>query len=363
MKSPPLKAVILAGGAGTRLWPASRKRTPKQLLPLLGRKSLLQLSWDRLMGLCRTRDVYVCAPEAHRRLIRKALPKLAAGRFIGEPEGRDTAAAIGFAAAVLHAADPQAVMAVVTADHVIEPKGEFRRAFRAAARLAVGVPDALVLFGVQPRFAHTGLGYIHRGRRIAGSDPPAFQLRRFKEKPDAATARRYVAAGTYYWNSGMFVWRAETILRRIGEFHKPLGAALKRFAPDAGTPRQRAAMRRLYPKLPRISIDYAVLEKAPQVLVVELPCRWHDVGSFPVLGEVLETDADGNVVLGGPTVGIESSGNVILSRPGHLIATLGAEDLVIVHTADATLVCPRSEAMRLKELVAELNARKLERYL
>jgi mannose-1-phosphate guanylyltransferase len=363
MNKPPLKAVIIAGGAGTRLWPASRRESPKQLLPLVGGKSLLRLSWDRLMGLCRPRDVYVCAAAAHRSLVGRALPALPAANYIGEPQGRDSAAAIGFSAAVLHARDPRTVMAVLTADHVIEPKAVFQRTLRAAAELADRHEDALVLLGVPPRSPHTGLGYIQRGPRVGAGAPAAYQVRRFKEKPDAATARRYLAAGTYYWNSGMFLWRTGTILREIGQHHRPLARALAAFAPDAGTTRQAVAMKRLYPKLPRISIDYAVIERAARVMMVELACGWHDVGSFPALGEVIAADKRGNCVLGATSVALDGGENVIIGRKGHLVATLGVSGLVIVQTPDATLVCARDHAARLKELVAELKARGLERYL
>ncbi len=357
------KAVIIAGGAGTRMWPASRKKMPKQLLPLIGRKSLLRLSWDRLTGLCKPKDIYVCAASAYRALIRKDLPKLPAANYIGEPEGRDSAAAIGFAAAVLHARDPETVMAVVTADHVIEPKQQFQAAFRTAAKLAVEHDDALIVFGVKPRYPHTGLGYLHRGRRIGKSDPPAFAVRRFKEKPDAATALRYQKAGTYYWNSGMFVWRTATILDHIRRFEPAMGRSIKKFLPDADTPRRTATMKRLYPKLKRISIDFAIMEKAPKVLMVELPCDWHDVGNFAALGEVLPAGPDGSIHLGPRVISLDSRGNIIVGPKNHIVATLGVKDLVIVHTPDATLVCSKQEAVRLKEVVEQVRAMKLDRHL
>jgi len=356
--------VIMAGGSGTRLWPLSRGTLPKQLLPLVNGQSLLQLSYRRLRGLLPPERIFVCTSAAHGDAVLANLPELPRQNLLGEPMGRDTANAVGFPAVVLQKLDPDAVIAVVSADHVIEPIDAFQKALRTAFEVVREDPAALVTFGISPTHGHTGLGYIHRGEalRLATPVQGAYRVLAFKEKPDKPTADRYVESGRYYWNSGMFVWRADTVLNEL-RLHLPVAyAGLQRIGEAWGTPRQAEVLAQVYPELPKISIDYAVMEPASQgkgkahVVTVEMPVEWLDVGSWPALAETLTTDEHDNATDSTTYVLIDSDNNIIVSHaPDHLVATIGVSDMIIVHTPDVTLVCPKSEAQRVKELVGRVT--------
>ncbi len=348
--------VIMAGGSGTRLWPLSRSNRPKQLLPVVHGKSLLRLSYERLRGLFPPERIYVCTGSKFTAQVLEELPELLKENVLGEPLGRDTANAIGFSAAVLAKRDPNAVMAVVTADHVIEPIDTFEQSLRTGFSVVEKDPHALVTFGIIPTHGHIGLGYIHRGEALPVAG--AYGVRAFKEKPDKPTADRYVESGQYYWNSGMFIWRADTVLNELKQ-HLPEGYAGWKTIVDAwDTPQQEAVLAKVYPTLPKISIDYAVMEPASQgkgsahVATVETNVQWLDVGSWPALAETLDNDDSDNALDVDTCVLVDSYNNIIVSDdPGHLVTGIGVNDMIIVHTRDATLVCPKTEAQRVKELV------------
>ena len=370
--------VIMAGGAGTRLWPLSRSDRPKQLLPVVRGRSLLQLSYERLRGILPPDRIFVCTGAAHGQAVLDNLPELPKENLLGEPAGRDTANAVGFPAAVLHQRDPDAVTAVVTADHVIEPVDTFQAAVKTAFEVVESQPQSLVTFGIVPTFGHTGLGYIHRGEALPGRGGAAgapsggigaYRVLSFREKPDKATADRYVESGRYYWNSGMFVWRCDTVLNEL-QAHLPQSyRGLMQIAQTWDTPRRDAVLKEVYPELPKISIDYAVMEPASQgrgkaqVVVVEMPVQWLDVGSWPALAETLPTDEHNNATSCPFCVLVDSDDNIVISEdPAHLVTTVGISDMIIVHTRDATLVCPKGEAQRVKELVARVREKYGERY-
>ena len=354
-------AVIMAGGSGKRLWPLSRSKRPKQLLPLLEGKNLLEIAVDRLAGLFEPENILIVTNTEYAEQIAGALSRIPRENVIGEPVGRDTANAITLAVAILAARDKDATMAVFTADHVIRPAEQFAEDVRAACDAADQHPDALLTFGVRPTWPHTGLGYIHTTGEVAEG---VLEVAGFKEKPDHPTARRYVDSGEYYWNSGMFVWKLGAIRAALEEF---LPDSMRKLASVTTALRDGKpvgpVLAEVYPTLEKISIDYAVMEKARKVLMVPLKCEWLDVGSWPALKDVVDLDEQDNVVIADNAVLVDSSRNVIVSENDHLIAVLGLDDCIVVHSPDATLVCDTSDSQRLKELVDLLEKRHGQKYL
>ena len=359
--------VIMAGGAGTRLWPVSRSARPKQLLDVGSGRSLLQLAYNRLAAVLPDERIFVCTAEAHRAMVLDNLPDLPPDNVFGEPCGRDTANAVGLPAAILHGRDPDAVVAFIPADHLVSPVDRFAAGLRTAFDLADEHKEGLISLAVTAATPHTGLGYVERDEALPF--PHAYRVVSFREKPDAVTAQRYVESGRHLWNTGMFVWRAQTVLAEL-EVRLPASyTGLSRIADAWDTPERLAVLNEVYPTLPKISIDYAVMEPASrgggagaQVLTVELPVDWLDIGSWRVLGSILDGDADGNAIQA-ETVLVDSSGNIVISdQPEHLVAAIGLRDMIVVHTADATMICPRDDAERLKQLVDAVQSRFGDRY-
>ena len=345
-------AVIMAGGAGVRLWPLSRKNHPKQLLRLFAGASLLRRSYERLAGLLSPEQINVITNRSHLPMVAGEIPELPPDNLLGEPVGRDTAAAVGLACAVLHRRDPDAVIGIFTADHVIAPVDRFRETVDRAYNAAEQHGDALVTLGIKPTRPDTNYGYIHRGE---GLGEGLYRVKRFAEKPEVALAREYLDSGEYYWNGGMFVWRAETILEQL---KKHLPESFDQFCEIAdawGSDRREQKLESLYPSLQRISIDYAVMERAEPVLVVELSCEWVDVGSWTAIESIIPADGAENINACPRALHLGSRNNIVASEEKHLIATIGVDDLVVVHAPDATLICSRHQAGRIKELVENLR--------
>jgi len=313
---------------------------------LLKGESLLELAVKRLEGLFPPERVLVITNASYAEQVAATCRSLPRENVVGEPEGRDTANAVALGAELLAARDADATMAVFTADHIIRPVERFRECVERACRAAEDDREALVTFGIRPTWPHTGLGYVHCGQTI---DKGVRRVLGFREKPDHRTARYYVESGEYFWNSGMFVWGVQTIRRALRQF---LPESAERLAPVAGAGEDLPELlRKIYPQLPKISIDFAVMEKAQHVLMVELTCQWLDLGSWPALGEVLEPDADGNTIVADRTAILDSDNNVIFSEDDHLVAVVGMDECIVVHTPDVTLVCNKSDSQRLKELV------------
>jgi len=353
-------AVIMAGGAGTRLWPLSRGNRPKYLLRLFQGRSLLRQSYERLAARFTPDRVHVVTTVEHLPLVTEELPEVPADHLIGEPCGRDTANAIGLAAALLDRRDPHAVMGVFAADQIIAPIERFSDALDRAYQYVADHPETLVTFGIRPASAHTGYGYVQRGRPIGEG---IYEAAAFREKPDAATAARYVAGGQHYWNSGMFVWRASTYLEELARHLPDSHAKLTEIAHGWSEPDGRGRAEAVYPTLTKISVDFAVMEKARRVVVVEMDCQWLDVGSWTALAEVVKPDASGNVPVAERAVTLNAAGNIIVAEDDHLLALIGVEDLIVVRSRDATLVCRKDAAQQIKDLVKLLEDQHGDRYV
>lgn len=356
-----LHVVVMAGGSGTRFWPQSRKRTPKQLLPLAGRETLIQQTVTRCQPWVPAERVFVVTNAAQVEQTRQQLPQLDGDHFLVEPCGRNTAPCVGLAALELVRRDPEAVMLVMPADHVIRPVEAFRDAVERAVGLVDENSQRLVLFGVTPNYPATGFGYIERGD-VLGQVPGGFQVASFREKPDLETAREYLQRGTFFWNCGIFVWRAATILDALKKHEPELHAGLMRLSESLGTDRWPEALAEQFPKLKSISIDYAVLERAADVCVVEAPFEWDDVGSWQALPRLLGSDANGNTI-DGPFCGIDTQGCIIRTTADHLVATAGLTDCIVVHTPDVTLVARKGDEDAVRQLVALAQQQGMSQFL
>jgi mannose-1-phosphate guanylyltransferase len=342
-------ALILAGGGGTRLWPASRRSRPKQLLTLGGDESLLRASFRRAAATFGLQRTLVVTAADQTDGVREALPELPAANVVSEPAARNTAAAVGLgAAAVARRAGEQAVIAVLPSDAFIGDEVGFARALATAVAEASG---AIVTIGIRPTHPETGFGYLHLGAPLR---PSVFEVGAFVEKPDAPTARRYLDAGTYLWNSGMFFLTAGRMLAEARRHMPALGEALDGFvaAPDFD-----AAVRAGYPAVPATSIDYGIMEKAQGIRVVPGDFGWNDVGSWAALGSIRSPDAAGNVV-SGEVIVADTSGSIVVSEPGApVVGVVGVEDLVVVATRDAVLVVRKRDAQDVRKIVEALKAR------
>ena len=343
-----LNAVILAGGSGTRLWPLSTPSFPKQFLPLPNGRSMIQESLARVEGLISPEQAWVVTGRSMIELVREHLPTMPVSQILGEPMGRSTAAAIGWAAATIARRDPQATMMVLTADHVITKIGLFNQALRLADRLA-GL-GYLVTLGIKPTGPETGYGYIRYGAALSeGFDHQAFYGERFVEKPNVATALTYLQDGHYVWNSGMFVWKVETILAELKKHLPELAQKIGTIAESMGTARERATLDELWPTLQTISIDYGVMEKANKFAVIPVEIGWNDVGNWEQYGSLFPTDED-EVRCVGHHVGLGSSHIFVYNNTQRQVFTIGLEDVVIVEMDDKTVICHKDEVQRVKEL-------------
>ncbi|MCX7420447.1 MAG: mannose-1-phosphate guanylyltransferase [Planctomycetia bacterium] len=359
----------MAGGSGTRFWPRSRRRMPKQFLKFGSERTLLQETAERCRPLISAERTWIVTGRDHAEEVGRQLNDVATSRVVIEPCGRNTAPCIGLAALMIHSSDPDGVMLVMPSDHVIRPAAEFQAAVQTAVGLIEQLSNRLVLFGVPPTYPATGFGYIHRGELLTVDDSSeqfcrtsAFHVAEFREKPDATTAANYLASGEYFWNCGIFVWRAATILKAIEQHAPDVNARLNALRPAIGTAQWSEILCAEFPRMPSISIDYAVLEKAAEVCVLPATFEWDDVGSWQAMTRLLPQDEAQNTV-DGPFCSVNTNGCVVATSNDHLIATYGVRDLIIVHTPTVTLVADKHDESAMRQLVAELERRGLSEYL
>ena len=346
--------VIMAGGSGTRFWPLSRRRSPKQLLDLFGGATLLEQTVERVRGIARPERAYIFTNSLVRRQIVGLLPNIPQRQIVAEPAQRNTAPTIGLAANEILRRDPEGIMVILPADHVIRKPGAFRNALKAGCRWAAAEGRSVVL-GIQPTRPETGYGYIRLGEPEGKvGREKIFRVETFTEKPTLPVARRYVASKRYLWNAGMFIWRASTLAANLRRFQPAMAAGLDRIAAAGGIDNPRA-LKRLFPKLEKISIDYALMEKVDNVFALAADIGWSDVGSWAVAYDLHAKDSDGNVRPEN-SLCIDSKGNMLVGG-GKFLVTIGVENLVIVETDDALLVCPRDQSQKVGKAVQELERR------
>ncbi len=355
-----LHAVIMAGGSGTRFWPASRQNLPKQLLNLAGQQTMIQATCRRLGDLAPAERVLIVTNRRLVDAIRRQLPELPPGAVLGEPCKRDTAPCVGLAAVLIRNQDPDGVMAVMPADHVIGPDEVFQAALRRAYQLVLDDPSRIVTFGVKPSYPAESFGYIQRGSALTESG--AYQVERFREKPDAATAKRFVESGDFYWNSGIFVWSIATILEALERWEPEMYARLQTIGGAADSADFAEVLEREFTAIQGKSIDYAVMEHYPNTIVLEAPFQWDDLGSWGALPRLLQADAQGNAASGRHLL-IDAANCIVRSNDEHLVALLGMKDCIVVHTDDATLVAHRDDEESVRKIVAALAERGWENHL
>ena len=352
-------AVIMAGGAGTRFWPFSTQSNPKQFHQLFGRGTMLQNTVERVSGIIPQQQVMVVTNECYKDIVAEQLPKALSKNIIGEPVAKNTAPCVAIAAALLERQDPDAVMVVLPADHHITKPKEFCKILESAVTTAKKGDD-LVTIGIHPLFAETGFGYIEADlmEPTNTADERGFQVTAFKEKPDQKTADFFLKQGNYFWNSGMFVWRASQVLQEIQEHLPVMYELLQRAKAEFGTKREAAAINDFYMDCESISIDYGIMEKAASVKVIPGDFGWNDVGSWLAVYELFEKDKDSNALEALNYCLIDSSNNLIFSKSEKVIALVGVENMAVVETGKALLICDLQNAQRVKEVVEQLNASK-----
>jgi mannose-1-phosphate guanylyltransferase len=354
-------SVIMAGGVGTRFWPCSRRKHPKQLLDLTGGGSMIRLTVERLSGLSSPEEIFIITNRSQAKAIRAEVAGgVSPGNIISEPVGRNTSAAIGLAGVLLRRIDPDSRMLVLPADHLIEPVAAFEKAVR-AAEAYVADRGGFLTFGIQPTRPETGYGYIQAGARVfSHSGLDVFAAEAFLEKPDPPTAERFFETGTYFWNSGMFMWNTDEILEAIERFIPDLYAVFVDVDERLGSENLAEILDDVYPQAPDISIDYGVMERADQVVVLRPDFSWNDVGSWEYLRDLHPPDAHGNVSIGDHVL-IDSSGNTIYS-PDRLIGVMGVDELAVIDAGDAILICPRQRVQEVRRIVDRLKDTGREEY-
>ena len=357
-----IHATIMAGGTGTRFWPASRRANPKQLLNLVGERTMIQATADRMEGLCNSDQLLIVTNESLVDAISEQLPAVPRDSIIGEPAKRDTAPCVGLAAALVYARDPDATMIVMPADHVIGPKEVFQDAMRHAAAVVEEDPSRIVTLGIKPDHPSENFGYIERnGSAIEGAFP-TFGVLRFREKPDVETAKQFLDAGTFYWNSGIFIWKAKTVLDALEKFEPEMYGHIRKIAEAIGTDEFDQTLQTEFCAINGKSIDYAVMERYDNVSVIEAPFSWDDLGNWTAVPRLSGVNEAGNSTAGNH-LEIETKGTIIRSTDDHLVVTVGLEDCIVVHTPDATLVASKEHEGAIRDVVKQLEMKQWDQFL
>lgn len=357
-------AVIMAGGGGSRLWPVSRKDTPKQMLRLSGDFSLFQITVKRLNGLFPPERIFVVTVRDQVSALQKETPQIPKGNYIIEPTPRGTASVVGLAAHYLFHKDKQAIMAVLTADHVIENVSEFKKVLQIGADIAD--LDYLVTLGIEPTYPSTGYGYIEQGEKMEQKwDKEIAHVKRFVEKPNEEKANLFLKKGGYFWNSGMFIWKAVRIIKEFQSQMPILAENLNVIRASIDTKQYQEVLEKTWAKITPQTVDYGIMEHALNVVVIPSHgLGWSDVGSWDSLTDFLKTDDDGNIVLGKEHILIDTHKTIINNeKSSRLLVTIGLEDIVIIDTTDALLVCKRGETQKVRQIVNILKQKKMEKYL
>ncbi|MEO0560938.1 MAG: mannose-1-phosphate guanylyltransferase [Chloroflexota bacterium] len=357
-------AMIMAGGGGTRLWPLSRSKTPKQMIPLVEDASMFKVTVDRLPPLFSPDRIYVVTGRDYVERLREEAPSIPPGNFIVEPSARNTAPAAALGISVIQQRDPSAVIAILTADHHIADKPKFRDVLAAAFEIAQS-QDFIVTLGISPSYPATGFGYIKRGNYLGDvKDFNYYHSLGFREKPDAKTAIQYLRSGSYSWNSGMFIW---TAAHAMGEFERQqpdMHTQLETLRPTINTPAYEETLEEVWPKLPKIAIDYAVMENAENMCVIPMDVGWSDVGSWGALYDILDKDDNNNAYKGNTKenrVNIDTQESLVYSD--RMVVTVGVRDIVVIDTDDALLICHRDRTQEVKDVVRALKDQRQHRYL
>ncbi|NUN08603.1 MAG: NTP transferase domain-containing protein [Ignavibacteriaceae bacterium] len=351
-------AVIMAGGVGSRFWPRSRERSPKQLLRIFGENTMIQNSVSRLSGLIDNDHIYIITNALQREEIIRQLPDLNPENIIAEPQGRNTAACVGLAAAIIHKKSPNAVSIVLPADHLISEEEQFRESLRKAASLAEKT-KGLITIGIRPNRPETGYGYIQVGEKLL--DERFYRVNSFAEKPNYATAVRFLESGDFYWNSGMFIWRVADILDEIKLYLPELHSSLQKLEGDPGTEDFSDSVDVIYSEIKSISIDYGVMEKSRKVYLIMADFNWSDVGSWEEVYQRSEKQEQGNVQIG--NVFAEMTLDSYIYSPQKFTAVIGMENVIVINTDDSLLVCRRDQAQDVKKVVDYLKHNKLNEYI
>ncbi|MFQ6092394.1 MAG: mannose-1-phosphate guanylyltransferase [bacterium] len=354
-------AVLMAGGRGTRFWPKSREKRPKQLLKIVGDETMIQATVARVRPLVPVEDIYLVVGQGIEDEVRRQVPEVPVENILVEPCPKNTAPCIGLAAVHIQRRDPGGIMAVLPADHIVADAERFRRVLEAAEKIAARGPR-LVTLGIVPTRPETGYGHIRKGERGEDVDgQPTFRVRTFVEKPDLERAKRYTESGEYLWNSGMFVWSVSTILESIRQYMPDLHRGLMEIATSLGSGQEPDVTEKVYRSLQAVSIDYGVMEKAQEVVVIPSDFGWNDLGSWAALWEVSPQDVDGNAIFG-RLVGIEVRDSIVVA-PEKLVAAIGIEKMIVIDTPEALLLCPKDRAQEVKKIVEQLRKGGLGEYL